>query len=173
MTRCVLSSRDAALKVGTESSAARFEDVRFEDCSVFESGRAMSVVVRDGAAYERIAFRGIHVDRDVDHLVEQVIGVRDPAAALGVVRDLSFEDVVAPAYAPPPSAWTWYAQFRPGRPGPGDDVPVFAGADEEHAVDGLALRNVVVAGRRLVDADTARDVAGLTIGPFVRNVRFE
>ena len=117
VTNSVVSSRDAALKVGTESSATVFADVTFEGCTVFESGRAMSVVVRDGAVYERIAFRRITVDRAVDHLVEQVIGVRDPAADLGVVRDLSFEDIVAPAYPPPPSAWTWYAQFRPGRPG--------------------------------------------------------
>ena len=60
---------------------------------VFDSGRAMSVVVRDGATYDHVTFREIRVGRNVDHLVEQVIGVRDPAAALGVIRDLTFDDV--------------------------------------------------------------------------------
>jgi hypothetical protein len=169
VTGCVVSSRDAALKVGTETSAARMQDITFQDCDVFESGRAMSLVVRDGAVCERVAFRDIRVGPGVDHLVEQVIGVRDPRADLGVVRDLAFERIGAPAYHPPASAWTWFAQFRPERPGPTEEVPVFAGADEVHAVDGLTLRDVVVAGTHVTDEASARG-AGLTIGPFVRNV---
>lgn len=170
VTGSVLSARDAALKIGSETDATRIEDVVFEDCWVFESGRAMSVVVRDGATVERVAFRRIVVDRGVDHLVEQVIGVREPEERLGVIRDLAFEHVTAPAYVVPPSAWTWYAQFRRSRPGEGSEVPVFEGADERHPVDGLRLRNVVVRGQRLASADAARDVAGITIGDHVRNV---
>ena len=52
-------------------------------------------------------------------------------------------------------------------------VPVFEGADEQHSVDGLTLRDVVVRGQRLVDAETAERIAGVTIGEHVRNVRFE
>ncbi len=170
---CVVSSVDAALKVGTESDAERFSDIRFEDCDVFDSGRAMSVVVRDGATYDRVTFRGIRVGAGVEHLVEQVIGVRDPDAALGSIRDLAFEDVTAPAYEPPASPWTWYAQFRPSRPAEGAAVPVFEGADEGHAVEGLRLSNVVVNGVRLRDAATAARVAGLTIGEHVRDVSFD
>ena len=169
VTRCVLSSRDAALKVGTETATARIEDVTFEDCDVFDSGRAMSVVVRDGAVLERIAFRGIRVGPRVQHLVEQVIGVRDPRADLGVIRDLEFDGIEAPDYAVPERAWTWYAQFRPGRPAAGTDVPVFAGADEAHAVEGLRLHGVVVGGVPVTDEASAAG-AGLAIGPFVRNV---
>ncbi len=101
-----------------------------------------------------------------------MIGVRDPAAALGQIRDLTFEDVSAPVYAKPAGNWTWYAGFRPARPGPGDEVNVFEGADQAHAVDGLRLEGFVVNGQRLGDAATARSVAGLTIGPHVRNVTF-
>ena len=150
VTGCVVSSRDAALKVGTESSAALFRDIVFERNWVFESGRAMSVVVRDGAAYERIAFRDIFVDRDVDHLVEQVIGVRDPergSARSATSRSRTWRRRTTGC---PPGAWTWYAQFRPGRPA-GRRVPVFEGADADHAVDGLRLRSLVVNGRPLVD----------------------
>jgi polygalacturonase len=170
---CLVSSRDAALKVGTESEAERFRDIHFEDCAVFDSGRAMSVVVRDGAVYEDIVFRDIDVGPRVDHLVEQVVGAREPEARLGSVRHLQFERVRAPEFEPPASNWTWYAQFRPDRHSADDRVPVFAGADETHAVDELTLRDVVVGGQRLVDADSAERIAGITFGENVRNVRFE
>jgi hypothetical protein len=172
VSRCILSSLDAALKVGTETATGRIEDIVFEDCDVFESGRAMSVVVRDGAVVERVAFRDIRVGPGVDHLVEQVIGVRDPRADLGVVRDLVFDGVDAPEYVVPRSGWTWFAQFRPERPGPAVDVPVFAGADDAHAVEGLRLHDVVVRGERVTDASSAA-AAGLTIGPYVRGVAFD
>lgn len=169
----VVSAVDAALKVGSESNATRFSDIVFERNYVFDSGRAMSLVVRDGATYERVTFRGVGVGPNVDHLVEQVIGVRERAAALGQIRDLMFEDVTAPAYTKPASNWTWYAGFRPGRPGPGDEVNVFEGADQMHAVDGLRLKRFVVNGQHLRDASSARSVAGLTIGPHVRDVTFD
>ena len=173
VTDSVVSSLDAGLKVGTETAATTISDIVFEDVFVFDSGRAMSVVVRDGAIVERVTFSRIRVGSDVDHLVEQVIGVRDPEIDLGVIRELAFEDVVAPAWTPPASDWTWYAQFRPGRPGRGTPVDVFEGADPTHAVDGLAFRRFVVNGRHVTDASTARDVAHLTIGPHVRNVTFD
>ncbi len=172
-TNSVVSSLDAALKLGSESEAATFSDIVFEDDFVFDSGRAMSVVVRDGAVYDHVAYRRIHVGPNVEHLVEQVIGVRDPAAALGAIRDLRFDEITAPTFTKPESSWTWYAQFRPGRPGPGATVSVFEGADAAHPVDGLLLRRVIVNGRHLADAATARRVANLTVGPHVRNVRFE
>ncbi len=61
VTRNLVSAVDAALKVGTESEAGRFSDIVFEDNDVFESGRAMSVVVRDGATYDRVTFRRVRV----------------------------------------------------------------------------------------------------------------
>jgi hypothetical protein len=173
VTNSVVSSLDAALKLGTESSAASFSDVAFEGDHVFDSGRAMSVVVRDGATYDHVTYRGIRVGPHVDHLVEQVVGVRDPDAALGIIHDLVFEDVLAPSFARPADNWTWYAQFRPTHPQPGSGVHVFEGADDVHAVDGLTFKGVVVNGQRLTDEATARDVANLTIGAFVRGVTFE
>jgi len=172
-TNNLVSSLDAALKVGTESEAVRFSEILFEDDDVFDSGRAMSVVVRDGATYEGLTFRRIRVGPNVDHLVEQVIGVRAPQAALGAIHDLTFEDIEAPTYAPPASNWTWYAQFRPGRPEHGSVVPVFEGADARHAVDGLRLKDVSVGGRPIRDAASAAEIANLTFGPHVRNVSFE
>lgn len=172
-THNLVSSLDAALKLGTESEAAVFSDISFEDNFVFESGRAMSVVVRDGATYERVAFRRIHVGPRVEHLVEQVMGVRDPAAALGTIRGLSFEDISADDFVRPAGNWTWYAQFRPERPGPEAAVNVFEGADEVYAVDGLTLRRFVVNGERLRDPANAESAANLTIGPHVRHVTFD
>jgi hypothetical protein len=173
VTNCLVSSLDAGLKVGTESEAARFSDIVFENDYVFDSGRAMSVVVRDGALYDRLAYRRIRVGPNVDHLIEQVIGFREPAAALGAIRDLTFEDVVAPAFAKPASNWTWYTQFRPARPQPGAVVDVFEGADEAHAIEGLRLKGFVVNGQRIGDAASAVEVANLTVGPHVRDVTFD
>ncbi|HVE85714.1 MAG TPA: glycosyl hydrolase family 28 protein [Myxococcales bacterium] len=174
VTGNVLSSADAAMKVGTESRAARFTDVEFRDNDVFDSDRAMSVVVRDGATYSRIAFRDIRVGPGVSHLIEQVIGLRSGRKkVLGSVEELSFENVQAPFYEPPPNNWTWYAQFRPGAPAMYSDVPVFQGADAAHAVRGLRLRDVVVNGTRLVDRATAEKAANLTFGPFVEGLVIE
>lgn len=171
--RSVVSSMDAALKLGTESFASSFKAVTFEDDWVFESGRAMSIVVRDGASYEDVTFRGIHVE-GVDHLVEQVIGVRDPHRDLGRVRRLSFVDIDVPSYTLPSSHWTWYAQFRPSAPKEGaPDVNVFEGADPEQGVAGLRFANVVVNGHPLRSADDAVTYAGMTIGPNVSGVTFE
>ncbi|HEX2756131.1 MAG TPA: glycosyl hydrolase family 28 protein, partial [Candidatus Limnocylindrales bacterium] len=173
VTNSLVSAVDAGFKIGSETDAATLSDIVFEDGFVFDTGRAMSVVVRDGATVERVTFRRIRVGPNVDHLVEQVIGVRDPEAALGVIRDLAFDDVVAPSFVRPTSNRTWYAQFRPGRPGPDVAVDVFEGADDTHAVDGLRLGGFVVNGQPLRDGPAARDVANLTIGPHVRNVSFD
>ncbi len=173
VTNNLVSSVDAALKVGTESDAERFRDIAFEGNHVFESGRAMSVVVRDGASYERVAFRRTGVGPGVGHLIEQVIGVRDPAAALGRIRDLTFDQVDAPTFVKPPSNWTWYAQFRPGRPGRDTPVNVFEGADDEHNVTDLHLGGIAVAGERLRDANALERAAGVTIGPHVREVTID
>ncbi|HEX4420812.1 MAG TPA: glycosyl hydrolase family 28 protein [Kofleriaceae bacterium] len=182
VTGNVVSSLDAALKVGTESLAARFTDIVFRDNDVLDSGRAVSIVVRDGATYERIAFRDIRVAPGVRHLIEQVVGVRDARAQalglpmLGRIEQLVFEDIDAPGFTPPASNRTWYTQFRPGDAGGNaaeGAVAVFAGADAAHAVRGLVLRNVVVRGERLRDREAAARVAGLTIGPHVDDVTIE
>jgi hypothetical protein len=133
----------------------------------------MSIVVRDGATYDRVTYRKVHIGPNVSHLVEQVIGVRDPAAALGLIRDLTFDDVSAPTFTKPASNWTWFVQYRPARPGPRPSVNVFEGADESHAVENLKLRAIVVNGQHLRDAGSARKVANLTVGPYVRNLSFE
>jgi polygalacturonase len=175
VTGSVVSAVDAALKLGTESFATEFRNVVFEGNYVFESGRAMSVVVRDGALYQDVVFRNISVaPGGADHLVEQVIGVRDPDVGLGVVQNLVFEGIDAPAFAPPASNWTWYAQFRLSGPQPGNsNVPVFEGADAEHRVQGLTLRDFVVNGQHLTDVTVAAEVANITFGPFIENLTFE
>jgi hypothetical protein len=173
VTNNVVSALDAGLKLGTESEATAFRDILFEDNHVFDTGRAMSIVVRDGATYERVTFGRVRVGPNVDHLIEHVIGFRDPRVALGVIRDLTFDEVAAPTFRRPSSNWTWYAQFRPSQPGPGAEVNVFEGADETHAVDGLRFKGFVVNGHHLGDATAAGRVANLTIGPHVRNVIFD
>jgi len=169
----VVSSLDAALKVGTESRAARFRGVVFCENDVFDCDRAMSIVVRDGATYERLAFCRIRAGPGVKHLVEQVIGVRPgEGRGLGRIEHLLFEDIEAEDYAKPNDHATWYAQFRPAS-AQGGEVPVFQGADGQNAVRGLVLRNVSLNGQRVRDRASALEVAGLSIGPFVEDVTIE
>ena len=52
-------------------------------------------------------------------------------------------------------------------------MSVFEGADEQHAVEGLTLKGLVVNGQHLHDGATAQRVANLTVGPHVRDVIFE
>ena len=85
---------------------------------------------------------------------------------------LSFENIAAPDYERPTSNRPWYPQFRPGAEDSGE-VTVFQGADAAHALRGLRLRKVTVAGVPLRDAATAARVANLTVGPFVEEVAFE
>lgn len=164
----LVSSRDAALKLGTESQSALFENVTFEDVDVFDSHRAFSVVVRDGATYRNVTYRGIRVNVGVEHLFEQVVGVRRGRdKVLGRIEGLRFEDIEAPYFRPPSSNWTWYAQYRPNAPRPGQQgVPTFQGADAFHALTGLVFRNVRVRGERLTP-ENARGLAGLVVGPNV------
>lgn len=178
VTGNVTSSLDAALKVGTESLAAAFTDIEFRDNDVLDSGRAMSIVVRDGAVYRDLVFDDIRVGPGVRHLIEQVIGMRDGRAQalglpqLGRIERLTFARIDAPEFARPASNRTWYSQFRPGDDG-GPEVAVFAGADPAHDVRGLVLRDLRVRGVHLQDRATAAEIAGLTIGPHVDDVTIE
>ena len=169
VTNSVLSSRDAALKVGTESSAERFEDVTFEDCTVLEwAGRCRSWCAtercttgsRSGGSTRPWGGPPGRAGHRRPGPRRRIRGHPGP-----VVRGRRRARLRAAG-----SAWTWYAQFGPAGRIPATPVAVFEGADDVHRVDGLRLRNVVVGGTRLTDLDTARDVAGLTVGPFVSRV---
>jgi Glycosyl hydrolases family 28 len=168
----VISSVDAAIKLGTESASARFHNVRFENIDVFDSDRAMSVVVRDGAAFSDILYKDIRVGVGVKHLIEQVIGERaGKTRMLGSITNLTFENIDAPGWTKPASNWTWYAQYRPDHPKEKDlAVMAFAGADAKNALDGLTLRNVRIGNVVLRDKTMAAQLAGLTIGANVANV---
>jgi polygalacturonase len=169
----VVSSVDAALKLGTESDAQLFSNISFKNNAVFDSNRALSVVVRDGALYDSIEFDGVEVGENVTHLIEQVIGRREPAEVKGNIRNLVFKNISAPFYQKPTNNWTWYAQFRGSNPQPWVDVNVFEGNDSLNKVDGLSFSNVVVRGIRLGSRQQAEAVAGLSFGPFVENLSFE
>ncbi len=112
-TNNLVSAHDAALKLGSESEAATFWNTCFEHNYVFDSGCAMSLVGRDGATYESVTHRAIEVGLHVDHLIEQVIGVRDPAAALGVIRHLTFDWRQRALVHQATEQLDVHAQFRP------------------------------------------------------------
>ena len=94
-------------------------------------------------------------------------------AALGVIRDLTFDDVSAPCSREARQQLDLVRAVPPHSTRPWRGVNVFEGADEAHPVDRLTLKHVVVNGQHLRDVATARHVANLTIGPYVRDVRLE
>ncbi|NRA65991.1 MAG: hypothetical protein HRU19_16000 [Pseudobacteriovorax sp.] len=171
--RNLVSSVDAGLKVGTESDAQLFESIVFEDNAIFDSHRGLSIVVRDGALYNGIRFEKTLLGRNVTHMIEQVIGRRDPNDARGRIQDLSIVDLKAPYYWPPASNWTWYAAFREGSPKPGSFVHVFEGHDQDNSLRGLNLRGFEVRGQSLRTARDFLEFAGISFGPFVEAVSFD
>ena len=115
-----------------------------------------------------MTYRGIEVGPRVDHLIEQVVSLAIRQAALGVIAVLTFDDVSAPSFAPAGKQLDLVRAVPPTRPGHGAAVQVFEGADEAHRVEGLTLKHVVINGHHLRDVATARRVANLSVGPYVR-----
>ncbi|MBP0573903.1 hypothetical protein J8J27_24710, partial [Mycobacterium tuberculosis] len=56
-----LSSQSCALKLGTESHGD-FADIRFEDCAIVDSNRALGLFSRDGGTMTGIRFTRITLD---------------------------------------------------------------------------------------------------------------
>ncbi len=61
VTHCLIESRSCALKIGTESFAD-FRNLRFEDCTIEGSNRALGIFSRDGGAVEDVVFHNISLE---------------------------------------------------------------------------------------------------------------
>ena len=168
VTGSLVSSRSGAgLKLGTESNAD-MSSVVFDDADVYDSDRAMSLVVRDGHDMSDVTFKNIRVRSGVTHLVEQVIGIRatpdnpHPTCAdpnqCGTIKNLTFQSITAPAgeFKRPASNWTWYMQFRPDNPQQGDpSAKAFQGALKGQRGSGKSPDSNALTGLALIDVDIA------------------
>lgn len=106
VTNCVLTSDDAALKLGTESFGD-FRNCTFSNCSIYGTRVGLAMYIKDGAVVENILFSNIAMDTSVD-LYNRLIGSRrtwieypilidlekrQPDSRTGRIRDVSFSDL--------------------------------------------------------------------------------
>ncbi len=106
VTNCVLTSDDAALKLGTESHGD-FRNCTFSNCAIYGTRVGLAMYIKDGAVVENILFSNIAMDTSVD-LYNRLIGSRrtwieypilidlekrQADSRTGRIRDVSFSDL--------------------------------------------------------------------------------
>lgn len=106
VTNCVLTSDDAALKLGTESHGD-FRNCTFSNCAIYGTRVGLAMYIKDGALVENIMFSNIVIDTSVD-LYHRLTGARrtwieypilidlekrQPDSRTGRIRDVSFSDL--------------------------------------------------------------------------------
>jgi hypothetical protein len=91
---CRLSSACAALKLGTESLGP-IRRVRFADCVIRDTARALCLYMKDGGLYEDIVFAGIDAEatHDFPVIVDATPRWFGDGRPTGSIRRIRFEDV--------------------------------------------------------------------------------
>jgi hypothetical protein len=177
-SRCVVwCDWGRAMEIGAETCAPEIAGVVFEDCDVVRTTHiAMDIQHGDRAAVRDIRFENIRVEVDdwnppprmqkakdekypekpgdtyCPALLEIVIrkNFYSKDEGRGTVKDILFKDIAVTGRREAPRS-------------------SFRGLDAEHGVEGVTIRNLRFNGRPVKDATDAR----LTVGPNVRDVRFE
>ena len=102
---CVLRSKSAAFKIGSESEAL-FSDVVVEDCMIQSSNRAISLQLRDKGSIENVRFSHIRIDTRLydpqgwwgkAEPVAVTANRRYPETQIGHIRHVTFESIVSQA----------------------------------------------------------------------------
>lgn len=130
-----------ALRCGPQG-AADMKRIRFEEVDVVHARDAVDVMHGEGEGnWSDIVFRDIRVeDCGRNSLAMHLLGG-------GSLRDVRFEDV-------------YFAKVRPG---------FISGFDPGHQVEDVVFAGLEMAGRCIVDGETA----GIRVGPFAAEIRFE
>jgi hypothetical protein len=162
-----------AFEIGAQTSAPEITDVVFEDCDVLLADQvALSIQHCDHAAIHKVRFSKIRVEIDEHQPRPRYQQTRDelyvdqpgddylPSLIVilikgthhssdkqrGTVRDVLFEDISVLSPRMPPSS--------------------IAGADPEHGVTGVTIRNLRWNGKPVASVEAAR----LTVGPHTRDI---
>jgi hypothetical protein len=140
----VVFTTKSALKIGSEIAEKTLSDVAFEDNDIVHADRGIVVYCDDGGAVERCRFTGNRFETIGGDLKRMhiEIRVRDGGGA-GRIADLRIEDCAFEREAENPSR--------------------IRGLDAGHAVVGITIANLVVAGRRRTSPADAR----ILVGDFV------
>ena len=96
ITNCVLSSDDAAVKLGTGSSDV-IRDVRVSNCVIDSSRYALTMFMTQGGRYENISLQHVSIRTGSRHYSGYPIFVdnepRSTEYGYGTIRDLRFENL--------------------------------------------------------------------------------
>lgn len=175
-SRCVIwCDWGRAMEIGAETCAPEIAGITFEDCDIIRTTHiAMDIQHGDRASVHDIRFENIRVEIDdwnppprmqqtkeekypekpgdgyCPALLEIVIrrNFYSKDQACGTVRSITFKDISVTSRREPPSS--------------------FRGADAEHDVAGVTIRNLHINGRPIANAQDAH----LSLGPAVKDVRF-
>lgn len=97
VTNCILSSDDAALKMGTGSRAA-IRNCQFSNITITQSRYGIALFMVDGGTYENCTFDNIIIETASRHSTDYPIYIdvdkRNANSQLGTVRDLSFSNFI-------------------------------------------------------------------------------
>lgn len=101
VTNCIVRSKSCALKIGTETFAD-VENISVNNCSIYESNRAIGIISRDGGSFSRLIFSNITYACHYAHAchwgksdpVFVSVRFRDPNIVPGSVSDVVFSNIV-------------------------------------------------------------------------------
>ncbi|MBL9215684.1 MAG: hypothetical protein JNG83_09435 [Opitutaceae bacterium] len=147
----IFLTHTSAMKLGSESRAD-IRDVLFADNDVLEADRAITLSCMDGARYERIRFVDNRVERLLFKTQQRPLLIhvrrRQPAAPVGLIRDVLIRDLTVDDPGPNPSR--------------------IAGFAADHAAAGIRFERLTIAGR----VRTSAADAGIELGPYTQDVTF-
>ncbi len=102
VTNCVLTSSSTALMIGTETQAD-IRHVLFDNCVIRNSNKGFGINVQDGAVVSDVIFSRLTIETSRRHwnwwgsaeMCKFVLKKRDASSALGTIRDVVIDGVIA------------------------------------------------------------------------------
>lgn len=133
---CTFLTRKSALKVGTETKAKVMENITFENNDIVECDRALVLYCYDGALFKNISFRNNRVEKNHPDNQRKAIhfSIMQRNGA-GKIQKVQIEDCI------------FYTKFP--------RKSVMAGLDDEHCIEGVTIKNMVVEGRKVNNLEEA------------------
>ena len=101
VTNCILRSKSCAIKIGTETFAD-VENISINNCSIYESNRAIGIMSRDGGNFTRLIFSNIIYACSYAHAchwgksdpVFVSVRSRTPNIIPGSISDVVFSNII-------------------------------------------------------------------------------
>jgi hypothetical protein len=146
----VMLTQKSALKVGTETHAARMKDILFENNQVIESDRGMALYARDGTHMLDVRFVGNRFEKPFRDYQQKLIHFRisERYGKSSISKILIKDNVVDERWMLPSE---------------------ITGLDDEHGISNVVFDNLVYAGKHCLSEEDAN----LRAGPFTKDIVFK